>query len=290
MVYRSFKSPLTITNMQPSDNIHLIQSLTVEKTIPLTVIFTTFNEECNIAQALNSVVGWVSEIIVVDSFSTDNTANIVSQYKNVQFLQHLYFGPAFQKNWAIPLANNEWVLLMDADERIPMSLRNEIESLFKRMPSDKNVHFDCFWIGFTHYFAGKKVKYSGWQNDKTIRLIKRNVCRYKQQKVHEEIYTEGLTVGKLHHTFDHYTYRNIKHFVEKQIRYAEWSAEDKDAQTGNITYYHLFLKPLFRFMKHFILKKGFLDGYIGFIISSIAAWSVFMRYLYMYEKRNVHKL
>ncbi len=276
--------------MQTSHKMHPIQSITVEKTLPLTVIFTTFNEECNIAQALDSVVDWVSEILVVDSFSTDNTANIVSQYKNVQFIQHIYFGPAFQKNWAIPLANNDWVLLMDADERVAMPLKAEIVRLFNRMPSDKSVDFDCFWIGFTHYFAGKKVKYSGWQNDKTIRLIKRDVCRYKPQKVHEEIYTEGLVVGKLQHTFDHYTYRNVKHFVDKQMRYAEWSAEDKDAETGNITYYHLFFKPFFRFMKHFILKKGFLDGYIGFIISAIAAWSIFMRYLYLHEKRNAPKL
>lgn len=258
---------------------------TLKKTLPLTVIFTTFNEEENIAFALQSVYDWVQEIIVVDSFSTDKTPSIVRQYDNVKFFQHTYHGPGFQKNWAIPLAEHEWVLLMDADERVPANLKEEIFELFERMQSDKNFDTDCFWIGFSHYFAGKKVKYSGWQNDKTIRLIKRDKCRYNQNKVHEEINTEGLKVDKLQYKFEHFTYKNIRHFVDKQIRYAEWSAEDKINKTGKVTYFHLLVKPFFRFFQHFIIRLGFLDGYVGFMISCIAAWTVFMRYLHIMEIR-----
>ncbi len=265
----------------------------------LTVLFTTFNEEDNIAAALDSVVGWAAEIIVVDSFSTDNTEGVVKRYENVQFLQHIYFGPAFQKNWAIPLANHEWVLIMDADERVTPSMRFEIDEILSRQSVMKqqasrgveigNDFFDCFWIGFTHYFMGKKVRYSGWQNDKTVRLIKREKCRYNQNRVHEEIRTEGLRVGKLENKFEHYTFKNIKHFVDKQMRYAAWSAEDKDVSTGRITYFHLVLKPFMRFIKHFIIKKGFLDGHVGFVISAVAAWSVFMRYIFMLENRRQSK-
>lgn len=258
---------------------------TLKKTLPLTVIFTTFNEEENIAFALQSVYDWVQEIIVVDSFSTDKTPSIVRQYDNVKFFQHTYHGPGFQKNWAIPLAEHEWVLLMDADERVPANLKEEIFELFERMQSDKNFDTDCFWIGFSHYFAGKKVKYSGWQNDKTIRLIKRDKCRYNQNKVHEEINTEGLKVDKLQYKFEHFTYKNIRHFVDKQMRYAEWSAEDKINKTGKVTYFHLLVKPFFRFFQHFIIRLGFLDGYVGFMISCIAAWTVFMRYLHIMEIR-----
>lgn len=258
----------------------------MEKPLPLTVILTTFNEEDNIAHALNSVINWVDELIVVDSFSADNTANIVRQYENIKFFQRTYHGPAFQKNWAIPLAQHEWVLLMDADERVTLGLKQEIQDLFKRMQTDTKFDYDCFWIGFTHYFAGKKVKYSGWQNDKTIRLIKRDKCRYNQNRVHEEITTEGLKVGKLKYKFEHFTFKNIRHFVDKQMRYAAWSAEDKTATTGKITFFHLFFKPLFRFFKHYILKKGFLDGYVGFMISAIAAWTVFMRYLHILENQE----
>ena len=280
----------------------------MNSTLPLTVIFTTFNEEHNIGIALDTVRRWANEIIVVDSFSTDKTPAIVQQYPEIHFFQREYLGPAFQKNWAIPLANNEWVLLMDADERVSKEMQLEIAEILRgcsmsnvrclmsdvgcKATSDikhRTSDIDCYWIGFTHYFMGKKVRYSGWQNDKTIRLIKRDKCRYNNNKVHEEIITTGLQVGQLKNKFEHYTFKDIMHFIAKQQRYAAWSALDKEASTGRITYFHLILKPFFRFCKHFILKKGFLDGYVGFIISAVAAWSVFMRYVYMLENRKTQK-
>jgi glycosyltransferase involved in cell wall biosynthesis len=276
----------------------IIKSLyTVNKPIPLTVIFTTFNEEHNIGIALDTVRGWAGEIIVVDSFSTDKTETLVRQYPEVTFMQRKYEGPAFQKNWAIPQSHNEWVLLMDADERVSPEMQLEIETILRGGEISDSAHLtphtshfipqkDCYWIGFTHYFMGKKVNYSGWQNDKTIRFIKRDKCRYNNNKVHEEIITEGLEVGVLKNKFAHYTFKDMNHFIAKQQRYAAWSAEDKANTTGKITYFHLILKPFFRFFKHFILKKGFLDGYVGFVISAVAAWSVFLRYIYMLENRK----
>jgi glycosyltransferase involved in cell wall biosynthesis len=269
----------------------------VNKPIPLTVIFTTFNEEHNIGIALDTVRGWADEIIVVDSFSTDKTEALVRQYPEVRFTQRKYEGPAFQKNWAIPQAHNEWVLLMDADERVSLEMQLEIEEILRGGMIADSAHLtphtsqlisqkDCYWIGFTHYFMNKKVNFSGWQNDKTIRLIKRDKCRYNNNKVHEEIITDGLEVGVLKNKFAHYTFKDMNHFITKQQRYAAWSAEDKANTTREITYFHLILKPFFRFFKHFILKKGFLDGYVGFIISAVAAWSVFLRYIYMLESRK----
>jgi glycosyltransferase involved in cell wall biosynthesis len=266
----------------------------VNQTVPLTVIFTTFNEEDNIGIALDTVRGWASDIIVVDSFSTDKTESLVRQYSEIRFLQHEYTGPAFQKNWAIPLAKYKWVLLMDADERVSSDMQIEIAEILNFSDASEirnpKPEIHCYWIGFTHYFMGKKVRYSGWQNDKTIRLIQRDKCRYNNNQVHEEIMTDGLEVGHLRNKFAHYTFKNIKHFVAKQERYAAWSAQDKDKTTGKITYFHLLLKPFFRFFKHFILKKGFLDGYVGFIISAVAAWSVFMRYVYMLDNRKKAKI
>jgi glycosyltransferase involved in cell wall biosynthesis len=254
--------------------------------LPLTVLFTTYNEAHNIGAALESVKNWADEIMVVDSYSTDDTKKIVHTYENIRFLEHHYYSPAFQKNWAIPMAENEWVLIMDADERATAELRAEIEAILRDPALNTQEGFDCFWIGFTHYFMGKKVQYSGWQNDKTIRLIRRDICRYNTQMVHEEIITEGVRVGYIKNKFQHYTFKDINHFIAKQQRYAFWSAEDKATTTGNINYFHLFLKPLFRFFKHFIIKKGFLDGKIGFMISAIAAWSVFLRYAKMMENRQ----
>ena len=248
--------------------------------INISVLFTTFNEAHNIEAALKSVLGWADEIIVVDSFSTDGTVDILKKY-NVTIFQREYIGPSDQKNWGIPQAKNEWILLMDADERATPEMQSEITNILR------GVNFDCYWIGFQHYFMGKRVNYSGWQNDKTIRLIRRDVCRYNDNRVHEEIRrTEGMTVGFLTSKFEHYTFKDMSHFVAKQERYATWSALDHEKKTGRVTYFHLVVKPFFRFFKHFVLKRGFLDGHIGLIIASVAAWSVFLRYVKIVENRR----
>jgi glycosyltransferase involved in cell wall biosynthesis len=269
--------------------------------LPLTVIFTTHNEAPNIRAALESVAAWATEIIVVDSFSTDGTVEIVENFGQIKLFQRDYFGPADQKNWAIPQAKNEWILLMDADERTTPEMRDEIAFIL-RGPSELEIKnskldgadktlipndFDGYWIGFTHYFMGKKVRYSGWQNDKTIRLIRRDKCRYNSNRVHEEIVSEGLKIGRLTAKFEHYTFRDIEHFVQKQQRYAAWSAIDHDKKTGRITTFHFVIKPIFRFFKHYFLKLGFLDGKIGFIIAAVAAWSVFLRYVKIVENRQL---
>ena len=258
----------------------------MESKINLSVIFTTFNEKDNIEAALQSVQGWVNEIIVIDSFSTDSTIEILNKYET-QIHQRTYINPSDQKNWAIPKAQNEWVLLMDADERATTEMRSEITEILRGGDKNNVASFDCFWIGFTHYFMGKRVQYSGWQNDKTIRLIRRDKCRYNGNWVHEEIErTEGMKAGSLKSKFEHYTFKNVHHFIAKQERYATWSAIDHDKKTGRITYFHLAIKPFFRFFKHFVLKKGFLDGYVGFVIAAVAAWSVFLRYVKIIENRK----
>ena len=136
---------------------------------------------------------------------------------------------------------------------------------------------------------GRKVRFSGWQNDKTIRLIQRDRCRYNDNRVHEEIVTEGRKMGRLNAKFDHYTFRDIEHFVQKQQRYAAWSAIDHDKKTGRVTAFHFVVKPFFRFFKHYFLKLGVLDGQIGFIIAAVAAWSVFLRYVKIVENRQLRQ-
>ncbi len=247
----------------------------------LSVIITTYNEEDNISGVLESV-RWSDEIIVVDSFSVDNTVAIAKNYTG-KILQREYKGPADQKNWAIPQAGHRWVLILDADERVTLELQKEIQNLLMT----EKIPCDAYWIGRENHFMKKKIRYSGWQNDAVIRLINRDKCRYNHLQVHEEIETQGIKVGYLKNKLVHYTYKNIDHFLAKMQRYALWSAKDHQHQTPTITIFHLLIKPFFRFFKHFILKKGFLDGKIGLVVSVIMAWGVFLRYLYILEKRTM---
>lgn len=248
----------------------------------LTVIITTFNEAEHMAAVLETV-SWADEIIVVDSFSTDQTIAIANQY-SAKVLTRAYNGPADQKNWAIPQAKHEWILLLDADERVPPNLCTEIQHLLRQ-----EINHDAFWIGRQNFFMGKKIKYSGWQGDAVVRLIHRDKCRYNDKQVHEEIETSQIKVGRLNNKLLHYTFKDTQHFLEKMQRYANWSAQDHLHKTKNVGFYHLFIKPLFRFFKHFIWQRGFLDGKTGLIISVIMAWTVFLRYVKITETRLKNK-
>ncbi len=246
----------------------------------MSVVITTFNEQEHIV-ALLANVAWADEIIVVDSFSSDNTLTLLQANPKVRLFQRSYEGPAEQKNWAIEQATHPWILLMDADERISPELMTEIDNWRQQEPWAQ-----AYTIRFRTHFMGHAVRYSGWQNDKAVRLIRKDCCRYNQNQVHEDIDTKGLTVASMKHHFDHFTYKNLDHFLAKMQRYAQWGASDAFSKTKKVTYFHLFLKPIVRFFKHFVLKRGFLDGKVGFVISVFMAWGVFLRYVYLREKIN----
>lgn len=246
----------------------------------LSIIIPTYNEAEHLKQLLPQLQ-WATEIIVVDSFSKDQTVAIAKQH-GAKVWQRKYVGPADQKNWAIQQATHAWILILDADERLTPALQKEIQT-FLQHPS---TEYDGYWIRRQNYFMGKKIKYSGWQGDSVIRLIQKSKCRYNNKQVHEEIEDTGK-IGKLQHPIEHYTYKNLEHFLAKMTRYAAWSAQDYLPKTPKVTLYHLWFKPVFRFVSHYFLKRGFLDGRVGFIISVIMAWGVFLRYVKIKEMQNL---
>lgn len=245
----------------------------------LTVIITTYNETLHMPDLLENIQ-WADEVIVVDSYSTDDTVAIAKEQGAIVF-ERKYKGPADQKNWAIQQATNDWILLLDADERVTPQLKNEVQQLLQK----PREGVDAYWIPRQNYFLGKKIKYSGWQGDKVIRFFKSS-CRYDDKQVHEEIQTHGIRVEKLAGKLDHYTYQSMDHFLDKMRRYAKWSAQDYAHKTPRVTLFHLWIKPGFRFIKHYLLKSGFRDGQAGFIISVVMAWGVFLRYVFIKEGEN----
>ncbi|MFA0962556.1 glycosyltransferase family 2 protein [Roseivirga sp. BDSF3-8] len=237
----------------------------------ITAIIPTFNEAVHIEEAIKSV-RWADEVIVVDSFSTDGTVDLARPLAD-RVLEHEYVNSATQKNWTIPQAKHEWIFLLDADERVPEKLQKEVQGILER-GTDKSA----FWIGRQNHFMGRRVNYSGWQNDAVIRLFRRDNCRYQDLHVHAEVETEGK-VGRLKNKLDHFTYTTLEQYLFKFHRYTSWSAYDYVNRSEKITGYHLFLKPFWRFFKHYIMKRGFLDGKVGFILSVMASYTVFERYM-----------
>lgn len=220
--------------------------------------------------------------MVVDSFSNDGTAEWLAGQDDVLLKQRKYSGPSDQKNWAIAAAKHEWILLLDADELVTPELRTEINDLL----AADNIPRDAYWIGRDNHFMGKRIYHSGWAGDKVIRFFHRDRCRYNDNQVHEEIITDGISTGWLEGRLLHYTFKNVDHFLDKTRRYAKWSAKDHAAKTPSVGLFHLFVKPVFRFFKHYILQGGFRDGREGLIISGVLAWGVFLRYVYMVAARR----
>ncbi|BDS14134.1 glycosyltransferase family 2 protein [Aureispira anguillae] len=247
--------------------------------LPLSIIIPTYNEAENIAALLQQLT-WADEIIVVDSFSTDDTPVIV-QNTTATLLQRVYQGPADQKNWAIRQAKHQWVLILDADERLTPLLTQEIKEIVNR----PTIKYAGYYLYRQNYFMGKKINYSGLQRDRVIRLIQRDLCAYNNKQVHEEIETEGK-IGYLNHKLEHFTYKNLAHFLAKNERYGLWSAQDHFLKVPQVTFYHLWFKPLGRFLNQYLFKKGFLDGQAGFIFCVIMAWGVFLRYVKIKEMRQ----
>jgi glycosyltransferase involved in cell wall biosynthesis len=237
----------------------------------ITAIIPTFNEQHNIEAAIDSV-SWADEIIVVDSFSTDETVKIAKE-KGVRLLQREYGNSASQKNWTIPQAKFDWVFLLDADERVTENLKLEIKKLLNTTLKD-----DAYWINRDNFFMKKKIRFSGWQGDKVIRLFKRDQCRYEEKHVHAEIICNG-TVGVLKNSLVHFTFKDISHYLEKWDRYSSWSARDHFKKGQRPTLFHFVFKPAFRFFRDFILRLGFLDGVTGLIVCSLSSMGIFMRYV-----------
>lgn len=248
---------------------------------PVTILIPTYNEAENLRQLL-PLLAWADELLVVDSFSADETV-VVAKSMGAKVLQREYGNSASQKNWAIPQAAHAWIFLIDADERPTPALIEEVKKILSQ-PDSKEEPI-AYWIGRNNYFLGKHIRFSGWQNDAVIRLFKRDDCRYAEKEVHAEVIAKGK-VAWLKARFEHYTYKSMHHFLAKMERYAYWSAKDYLAKTKRITWYHLYLKPGFRFFKHYVLKQGFRDGKEGLIVCKVLAWGVFLRYVNILELRR----
>ena len=248
----------------------------------LTAIITVGNEIHNIEEVIKSVE-FADEILVVDSYSTDGTYK-KSKELATKVIRREYEYAASQKNWAIPQAKHEWIILIDADERVTLELKEEIINVLNNPPKE----IVAFWIGRNNHFMGEKVKFSGWRNDKVIRLFKRDFCKYGNKYVHEEIIADGNT-GKLTNKLFHNTYTTFDDYIEKMNRYAWLQAKDYDIKTGRLTPYHFLIKPLWAFVKHYIIQSGFRDGVVGLTIGYIQGYVVFMRYVKLWLIRKNRK-
>ena len=222
----------------------------------ISAVIITDNEENNIDDCLRSLI-WADEIIVVDSESTDGTVEIAKKYTDKVFTKK-WQGYSVQKTYAISLAANDWILSLDADERVPENLVKEI------LETDLSKH-NGYFIKRDNYFLRKLIRGCGWGNDMQLRLFKKSETKLSDRLVHEKFIVNG-SISKLKNSFSHYSYKNLKDAFTKINEYSSLEAKEK-ADKKSVNLLTMLLSPPFYFLHHFIIRKGFLDGIYGIIIS-----------------------
>jgi glycosyltransferase involved in cell wall biosynthesis len=244
----------------------------------LSIAIITKNEEKNIARCLESVQ-WADEIVVVDSGSTDETVKICKKYNCIIYnSEWLGFGKT--KQFAIDKCTNNWVFSLDADEIVTPGLKIKIEKLLEE-PA-----FYGYRIKRSSYYLGKMIQHCGWNKDYTLRLFDKSKGKFNQKIVHESVEITDGKIGKMEELILHYTYPKVQNHISKMTIYAQLGAEQDFAKGKKSTISKAVFSGIYKFVKMFILQKGFLDGKYGFLLSYNSAFGVFLKYLYLWEIIN----
>ena len=243
----------------------------------LSVILITRNEEANLADCLASLEGIAQQIVVVDTNSSDRTLDIAKSYGAViaQPQDWPGFGP--QKNRALDLATGEWVLSLDADERLTPALKSEIVTAIHH-----SAHVDCFAIPRLSWYCGRFIRHSGWNPDYVDRLFKRGSARFSDDLVHERLLPSGQ-VAKLENPMLHYSFMDYSQVLQKIDRYSTASAEQAFAQGKTSTPLKAVLHGVWSFFRTYFLQAGFLDGPQGFTLAMSNAQGTYYRYIKLWH-------
>lgn len=228
----------------------------------LSIVIITKNEEKVICNAIKSAL-FADEVLILDSGSTDNTVSI-AQELGAKVETHQWLGFGKQKNLAVSLAKNDWVFVLDSDERITKELQDEI------LQELQNPKANGYFIARLNRFFGKDIKTCGLYPDHTIRLFNRKFGSFTEVEVHESVQLNNPSYLQNHMV--HLAYDTIEEFISKQNRYSSLNHKKRDL-------FKAIINPYWTFFKLYILKKGFLDGWHGFVISKLYAQYTFWKYV-----------
>lgn len=247
--------------------------------IKLSVVIIAFNEERNIGRCLASVAGIADEVLVVDSGSTDTTKTICIA-NGARVIDHAFEGHIEQKNYAASQAANEWVLSLDADEALSDELRDSALEWKNSTPT-----INGFTMNRLTNYCGHWVRHCGWYPDTKLRLFNRAFGAWGGTNPHDkyELHDKKAPAGFLKGDILHYSYYTVDEHYKQMKYFAEIAAKASIAKGKKANSSNLIINPAAKFIRHFIVKLGFLDGKTGFIISRISAWGTYLKYYKMLE-------
>jgi glycosyltransferase involved in cell wall biosynthesis len=237
--------------------------------VNITATVIVRDEEADLPACLASL-DFADEIVVLDSGSADRTAEIARSHPKVRYATREMDGYGAQKNAAAALAAGDWVFNIDADERVSPRLRESI------LAADRS-RFDGFRVARENYFGGRRIRHGGWYPDAKLRLYRRDRCRFGERLVHEAVECAG-PVGRLDGNLLHYSYRDVSDYLARMERYSTLGAREVVAAGGRPGAAAVASRPLVAFLRAYLWKLGFLDGYDGFLLASLAAASTLAKY------------
>jgi (heptosyl)LPS beta-1,4-glucosyltransferase len=243
----------------------------------LSVTVITRDEEAQIGACLESV-RWADEIVIVDTGSTDHTLEICAKY-TPHVYSRTWQGYAQAKNAALELASGDWILSLDADERVSPGLQAEIATL-QRQPRARCAH--GYAIPRRNYLWGRWLRYGGLYPDYQIRLFKRNKGSFTTRRVHESVAIDGH-IERLQSPIEHHSYQGISDIIQRLDRYTDLAALDLRDTNQPFRRTTLVMRPVGRFLRNYVLKQGFRDGVAGLIMAVSYAYSVFVREAKLWE-------
>ncbi|KPM31616.1 Glycosyl transferase, family 2 protein [Croceitalea dokdonensis DOKDO 023] len=249
----------------------------------ISALLITFNERHNIDAVLENL-GFADEIIVVDSFSTDGTIERIKTRPKVTLIQRPFLNYTDQKSYALAQATHDWVLFLDADERLTPQLKKEVLEV---VASDAGPV--AYFFLRTFMFKNKVLRFSGWQSDKNYRLFRKSKVQFVQHRiVHETLQVNG-TSATLKNRLLHYSYTDYEEYKGKMLKYGKMKAQEEHAKGKKARFFHFIFRPMYKFINHFVIRLGFLDGKRGAIISYLNALGVLARYREMKRLQTTKK-
>ncbi len=243
----------------------------------LSAAVITYNEAENIRDCLSSVVDFVDEIVVLDSFSTDDTEQICREFETVRFHQHPFDGHIQQKNRAMALCTSEWILSIDADERVTPDLRRSIETFLSSNPTAVGAKFPRLACHM-HRF----IRHGGWYPNARYRLVRKDQARWGGENPHDKLILDGRG-KKLAGDLVHYTAMDLADQVVTINSFSSIAALTRYNKGKRFHLWRLLVKPISKFVEMYGVKRGFLDGMPGFIIAVSSAYSSFLKEAKLYE-------
>lgn len=249
--------------------------------VKLSVVIITHNEERNIGRCLESLCGLASEVVVVDSGSTDETEAICRQHR-ATFVHHDWEGFSSQKNYAETLATGDWILSLDADETLSETLADSLIALLADGPRPDEVYS----FNRLTNFCGHWIHHCGWYPDTKVRLWQRGTAKWEGD-VHERlVFSKPVKTVRLKGDLLHYSYYTLDELATRQAHYYRLAAREAYAKGCRCGRGALLWKPLWRFLRDYLLRGGFLDGEAGYTICRMNAHYTFMKYATLRELCN----